>query len=328
MKAWQVSRFGEPAEVLVNCLLDDPVPTDSEVLIKVDAVGLNFLDVMTCRGMYPINPELPFIPCAELVGRVCGLGSKSALSLGQRVIALQPRALGSLAELSTVPAQFVYPVSENIPSYDAAALLVTYQTAYFAMQKAKLKQGENLLIHAGAGGVGTAAIQLGLALGAKVIATASNPRKLEVCREEGADVVIDYKKDDIVSTVKAATDGKGADVILDQIGGEVFNKSLECLALDGRILPIGWASGKEPEVMMSNLVMKNHSVIGLSWGSTYPRDKRDEVLGAHECIQKLYKQGKVKPHISEVTRFNNAPRLLQRLGDGMTVGKLIVTIDD
>jgi NADPH2:quinone reductase len=327
MRAWQVNEFGEPSDVLTLCTLDSPVPGPDEVTIDVSTVGLNFLDVMTCRGVYPVNPDLPFIPCVELAGTIRTCGKNVDMSHGQRVVALEPLASGALAETTVVPAQFVYPLANDIADHLAASLLVTYQTAYFALQKSNLQAGETLLVHAGAGGVGTASIQLGLLAGAKVFATASNQVKLDVCKEEGVEMAIDYKNDDFVSEINQATDGRGADVIFDQIGGAVFDQSLECLATNGRIVPIGWASGKEPQVSIVNIVAQNQTIIGHSWGSAYPVKKRGEVLNAHKQIQELCRTGKIKPRISTVGRFDEAPGLLQTIADGLSTGKIVIKLE-
>ena len=326
MKAWQVRQHGEPIDVLTLCDLDSPNPGPAEVAIDVSAVGLNFLDAMTCRGTYPVNPDLPFIPGVELTGKISALGDNVGLKIGERVVALQTFGSGALAERAIVPVQFIYPVADDISDDIAASLLVTYQTAYFALQKSRLQTDETLLVHAGAGGVGTASIQLGKLIGAKVFATASNPEKLNICREEGADIAINYREEDFISKIHEATDSRGADVIFDQIGGEVFDKSLKCLATDGRILPIGWASGTEPQVSISNIVAKNQTIIGHSWGSAYPVNKREDVLSAHKHLQELCSMGKIKPLISNVGRFDEAPGLLQQLADGLSTGKTILKL--
>ena len=326
MKVWLAQRFGEPADILQLRDMALPAMGDDSVMIAVQAVGLNFLDAMVCRDSYPLRPALPFIPGVELVGRVQAVRGQAEFSVGQRVVAIQPGASGALAERVVVAAQYVYPLSDAIADPVAAGMLVTYQTAHFALQRANLQAGEVLLVHGGAGGVGTAAIQLGRVAGARVVATAGSPAKLDICRQQGAEFAIDYRRGDFAAAVLEASAGRGADVVVDQIGGDVFRRSLACLAVGGRIVPVGWASGSVPAVSLEALVAKNQTVVGLSWGAAYPAQKRDCVLTVHRRIQTLLQTGAIRMRLAEVVDFSRAPLLLQRLGDGLTAGKTVVTL--
>jgi len=324
MKAWSITRNGEPKDVLR--LADVPAPTanGADVLIAIEATGLNFLDAMMCRGTYPAPLPPPLIPGAEIVGRVLDAGT-SNFAFGDRVVGVNPIGCGGLAQTIRLAPHCVWSLPDDVPATHGAALLVTYQTAYFALhRRAGLTKGDVLLVHAGAGGVGTAAIQLGKAAGAQVIATARSAEKLNACREEGADFVIDYVDQDFVEAVLDHTGGQGADVICDQVGGEIFERSLKCLAFEGRIIPIGWASGTPPSVFIPDLTMKNHTVVGLSWGSAYPRLRPGLVASAHDHILQLYRRGEVRPRLAPSVDFGVAAQAIDDLANGRVMGKLVV----
>ncbi|MEA2670146.1 MAG: NADPH:quinone reductase, partial [Chloroflexota bacterium] len=239
MRAWRAHELGEAADVL---RLDDvvmPAPGQGEVLIEVEAAGLNFPDVLLLRGQYQERPPLPFIPGLEVAGRVVASGPGSKLPVGQRVAAIASPPRGGLAERVCVAAADVLPLPDGMPSPTAAAMLITYQTGYLALhRRALLRPGETLLVHGGAGGVGSAAIQLGCAAGARVIATASGAERAAVCRRLGADIAVDNAAADFVEVVKEVTRGRGADVVYDPVGGDVFDRSRRCVAFEGRILVI------------------------------------------------------------------------------------------
>lgn len=326
MKAWVVTGTGEPKDVLKLQDVEQPILDADTVGIEPRAVGLNFLDAMACRGTYPWNPEPPYIPCAELVGQIHDPNGVPGFSVGQRVIAMIPTACGALAERCVLPSRYVFPVDPKIPDETAAALLVTYQTAGFAMERANLQAGDTVLVHGGAGGVGTAAIQLCKLHRVRVIATAGSDYKLENCRELGADLTINYRTQDFAREVMDFTDGHGADVVLDPVGGPAFENSLDCLALDGRIVLIGWASGQIPRIDAQLLVMHNHTVIGLSWGSTYPIKQPDRVLRMNALIQEHVVKGRLTPMVARTAPFDQAPQLMQALATGSTVGKAVVFV--
>jgi NADPH2:quinone reductase len=328
VNAWTIFELGEPRDVLR--LVDGPRPDlhPGEVRVDVEAASLNFLDAAMCRGDYPVKPPLPMVIGSEFVGRIINAADGAELATGQRVVGMSPSAQGALAEEVVVPCYAVFDVPDSLPAATAATLLVTYQTAYFALHhRAKVQVDETVLVHAGAGGVGTAAIQLARAHGARVIATAGGPEKVALCREQGADHAIDSRAEDFVPAVVELTDGRGADVILDQVGGEVFTRSLECLAFEGRILPIGWASGTVPELSADRIVARNQDVLGLSWGSTYPQRQPQLVAAAHRRLLELHEQGAIRPVISEVAPFSDAPGAVQRLGDGRTAGKVVIAVN-
>jgi NADPH2:quinone reductase len=220
MRAWRAHSLGEPAEVLRLEDVEAPTPGPGEVVIEVEAVGLNFPDVLLLRGQYQEHPPLPFTPGLEVAGRVVATGPSSKLQVGQRVAAVAGPPRGGLAERVCVPVADVLPLPDSMPAVTAAAMLITYGTGHLALhRRAGLRPGETLLVHGGAGGVGSAAIQLGCAAGARVIATASGAERAEVCRRLGADVAVDNATADFVEVVKEVTRGRGADVIYDPVGG-------------------------------------------------------------------------------------------------------------
>ena len=324
--AWLIEAFGEPRDVLRRGSTAPPALGTGDVRVAVEAVGLNFLDVSMCRGDYVSRPPLPLVPGAELAGRVLEVGSDvDGVTVGARVAAMSPIAQGGFAAETVVPVSAVQPVPETMSAAHAASILVTYQTAYVSLiRRARLVAGEWLLVHAGAGGVGTAAIQLARAHGARVIATAGSEEKRAVCAEEGAEVVLDYRRDDLVDAVLAATDGRGVDLVLDPVGGETFARSLECSALEARLIPIGWASGERPHLDPEALLVRNVDIIGVSWGSRYPLARPDVVRETHAALLALYSDGRIAPRVEHVWGIDELPDAVQALADGRVIGKAVV----
>lgn len=328
MKAWQVKRLADPEEALEIAEVDKPKLEDGKVIIKVEATALNFFDILLCQGKYQEKPPLPFTPGAEVSGTVVEVPENSKFKVGDRVLAQPQMPNGGLAEyVSAAEENSVYKIPDTMDFNDAAAMYITYQTTYYALHyRAQMKEGEVLLVHAGAGGVGSAAIQLGKALGAKVIATAGGPEKTKVCRELGADVVIDYLKEDFVDIVKKETNGRGADVIYDPVGGDTFDKSRKCIAFDGRLLVIGFAGGRIPEAPANHALVKNYSIVGVHWGY-FKRLYPEGVVDIHNKLMELYEEGKIKPLIYDEFEFEQVPEALNMLGSRKTYGKLIVKIN-
>lgn len=326
MKAWLVKELGEPRDVLKIEEVEIPIRKQQEVLIKVEAASLNFFDILLCQGKYQEKPNLPFTFGSEISGVVVQAREDGPFKEGQRVMALPKLPHGGLAEFVSVPESDVYTIPDSMPSGDAAAMSITYRTSYYALfNRAQLKEGEVLLVHAGAGGVGSSAIQLGKAMGAKVIATAGGAEKTKVCKEMGADVVIDYLAEDFVEVVKRETAGKGADVIYDPVGGDIFDRSRKCIAFDGRILVIGFAGGTIPNLAINHVLIKNYSIVGVHYGY-YARLFPENVIKEHDAIMKLYEDGKIKPLIYKEYPFEQVPEALTMLGTRKTWGKVIVNI--
>ena len=326
MRMWRAHELGTPDTVLRLEEAPEPRPGPGEVLIDVEATALNFPDNLILEGKYQERPPLPFTPGLELCGRVIGVGDGVHTSVGQRVIADCLDQGGGLAERVVVPEQRTFPIPDTLAAVDAAALYVTYHTGYVGLhRRAALRPGEVLLVHAGAGGVGSAAIQLGRAAGARVIATAGGPEKVSICRELGADVAIDYRSQDFVEAVKDATSGRGADVIYDPVGGEVFDRSRRCIAWEGRLLVIGFAGGRIPEVPANHVLLKNYAVVGVHWG-VYRRVEPALIGETHAALLDLYAQGAIRPLVREQIPLADVPAALMRLANRETVGKVVVVM--
>jgi NADPH2:quinone reductase len=319
MKAWQVQELGEPQDVLRWVDVDEPAAGPDDLLVQVDAVALNFPDVLLCRGLYQDKPPLPFTPGLEICGTVLG-GPRE----GERVIGGPSLPHGGLAERVLLADANAFPVPASMPPAKAAGLLITYQTGYVGLhRRAGLQPGETLLVHAGAGGVGTAAIQLGRAAGARVIATAGGPDKVQVCKDLGADVVIDYNAEDFVAVVKDVTAGRGADVIYDSVGGDVFDKSRKCIAFEGRILVIGFAGGRIADAPTNHALVKNYSIVGLHWG-LYRKLNPSVITTTHAALVALWEAGQIDPLIGAELPLADAPQALAKLADRGTVGKVVL----
>jgi NADPH2:quinone reductase len=242
---------------------------------------------------------------------------------GRRVIALPKFGPGGLTEQTVAPVGGIFPIPDAMPWTAAAALHVTYQTGHVALhRRAALRAGETLLVHAGAGGVGSAAIQLGLAAGARVLATAGGPEKVEVCRDLGAEVVIDYRADDFVAAVKDVTGGRGADVIYDSVGGDTFDRSRKCVAFEGRILVIGFAGGRIADAPTNHTLIKNYSIVGVHWG-LYNLMEPSLIRDTHAALMRLYSEGVIDPLVSERVEWEGVPEALERLAARGTHGKLV-----
>lgn len=324
MRAWQVRELGDPRDALRLVETEDPPEAGpGEVVVEVEAAAMNFFDILLCRGEYQEKPDLPFTPGAEVAGTVSGAGDGVDLETGRRVIATPPLPRGGFAERIVAPASAVFPIPDSMPFEKAAAMHIVYQTAYFALhRRAALREGETVLVHAGAGGVGSAAIQLAKAAGARVIATAGGSEKVEVCRKLGADVAVDYREEDFIGAVKGATDGRGADVVFDPVGGDVFDGSRRCVAFEGRIVVIGFAGGRIAEAPTNHLLVKNYSVVGLHWG-LYAKVMPHLIPETHEQLVGLYEGGKIDPLIHSTVPFGELPDGLDLLGGRGTYGKLV-----
>jgi NADPH2:quinone reductase len=294
-----------------------------QLLIDVKAIGCNFFDILITEGKYQVRPDLPFSPGAEVAGTVLEVGpGVERFSVGDRVSALLE--FGGFATTVAAPQERVFPMPAQMSFEEAAALGLVYQTSHVGLvHRASLRAGETLLVHAAAGGVGLAAVQIGVALGARVIGTAGSTDKLELVRQHGADEVINYRDEDWVQQVKSLTDGRGADVIYDPVGGETFNLSTKCIAFEGRILVIGFASGHIPSAKMNHLLVKNYSLIGLHWGLYFERDP-SVLRDAQDAISKLYAEGKISPLVSETYPLVDAKSALDALASRKTTGKVVL----
>jgi len=322
MKAVICKRLGTPEVLSLETVDSLPSPGPDQVKIAIHACGVNFADTLIIQGKYQLRPEPPFSPGMEVSGEVleCGPGVTD-LKVGERVLAVL--SYGGYAEEVVVPAVAVVPLPPNMDFITAAGFPVAYGTSHLALiHRAQLRPGENLLVHGAGGGVGLTAVEIGKVLGATVIATAGGEEKLKVAAEHGADYLIDYTKEDIRERVKALG---GADVVYDPVGGDVFDASLRCINWEGRILAIGFASGKVPHPPVNHLLVKNCAVIGLYWGAYLQRNP--ELM--HWSLSQLlewYAQGKLKPHVSQTFPLENAREALLELLARRTTGKVVITM--
>lgn len=322
MRAIVVDRFVEPAELVVS-EVPTPVAGPGQLGIEVRAAGCNFFDILLVQGRYQVKPPFPFVPGGEIAGVVREVGAGVAgFAPGDRVLAAVP--MGGYAEWIAVPAALARRMPDAMGFDEGAALPIVYPTSYAGLvYRAGLRPGETLLVHAAAGGVGLAAVQIGRALGARVIATAGGPDKLRVALEAGADLAIDYLEDDFVERVKEATDGRGADVIYDSVGGDVFGRSLKCIAWNGRLLVIGFASGEIPTVAANRILLKNVAVVGLHWGA-YAKHEPERVPETFDALWRLYAEGRIQPVIYRAWPLDEAPAALAALGSRRTHGKVVL----
>ncbi|MFF7840502.1 NADPH:quinone oxidoreductase family protein [Streptomyces ossamyceticus] len=315
MQAWQVHENGEPSEVMRLQDVERPTPGDGQVLLKVRAANINFPDVLMARGHYQVRPPLPFTPGVEICAET---------EDGRRVIATPALPYGGLAEYAVADAAALLPAPEALDDAEAAALHIGYQTGWFGLhRRARLEAGETLLVHAAAGGVGSAAVQLGKAAGATVIGVVGGADKAAVARELGCDVVVDRRSEDVVSAVKDATGGRGADVIYDPVGGETYTQSTKVVAFEGRIVVVGFASGTIPSPGLNHALVKNYSILGLHWG-LYNTKNPKLVQHCHEQLTELAARGVVKPLVSERVPLDGAAAAVQRVADGVTTGRVVV----
>jgi NADPH2:quinone reductase len=324
VKAWQVRVPGEPQDVLELAEVPRPVPGAGQLLVKVLAAAANFPDVLMCRGTYQVRPPLPFTPGVELCGEVVETGPDvTGFTPGDRVIGATMLPAGAFAEYALMDAARTVPAPEGLDDAEAAPFHLTYQTGWFGLhRRAGLAAGETLLVHAAAGGVGSGAVQLGKAAGARVIGVAGGPRKAAIARQLGADVVVDRYAEDFVAVVKEATNGRGADVVYDPVGGEAFQKSTKCIAFEGRILIVGFASGVIPSAALNHALVKNYSIVGLHWG-LYERLDPGAVRDCHVELTRLAAAGLIKPLITGRLPLADVPDGLRRLGAGDTTGRLV-----
>ncbi|MFB7508993.1 NADPH:quinone oxidoreductase family protein [Streptomyces broussonetiae] len=318
MQAWQVHENGEPSEVMRLAEVPRPAPGDGQVLLRVRAANINFPDALLCRGQYQVRPPLPFTPGVEICGET---------EDGRRVIANPALPYGGFAEYTLADARALLPAPDALDDAEAAALHIGYQTGWFALhRRARLEAGETLLVHAAAGGVGSAAVQLGKAAGATVIGVVGGADKAAVARELGCDVVVDRRSEDVVASVKEATGGRGADVIYDPVGGEAYAQSAKLVAFEGRIVVVGFASGTIPSPALNHALVKNYSILGLHWG-LYATKNPKLILRCHEELTDLAARGAIRPLVSERVPLSEAAVAVQKVADGRSIGRIAVVME-
>jgi NADPH:quinone reductase len=340
MKAWVVRRYGAPAEVLELDEVDEPDPEANEIRVRVEAATLNFNDLDGIHGRYktvPVPP--PYTPGMEVLGRVEGAGPGADEWIGRRVVAIPRGAHGGYAEVVVAPTAMAFEMPDAMPARDAAAIYMPFHLGWLALrERAAVAEGETLLVHAGAGGAGSAALQLGVLAGARVLATCGSPQKVDLCRELGADVVIDYRTTDFVAAVLDATGGRGVDVAFDTIGGDVTVQTFRCMAFSGRHVLAGFASGIEAEdegIVPRPVLFGNFSLFGVchaytddpvvlkqARGFNFPSHADGERV--HAELLALLDAGRIRPVVGQEVPFADLPGALAGMERRESIGRTVV----
>ncbi|MFZ5934821.1 NADPH:quinone oxidoreductase family protein [Pseudomonas sp. HS6-2] len=322
MKAVLCKTLG-PARDLVLEDVASPVPKKNEILLDVQAAGVNFPDTLIIEGKYQFQPPLPFSPGGEAAGVVAAVGERAGtFKVGDRVMALT--GWGAFAEQVAVPFYNVMPIPEHMDFATAAAFGMTYGTSMHALkQRGQLQPGETLLVLGASGGVGLAAVEIGKAMGARVIAAASSAEKLAVAKAAGADELIDYSQASLKEEIKRLTGGQGVDVIYDPVGGELFDQAVRGLAWQGRLLVVGFASGTIAQMAANLVLLKGAAVLGVFWGAFAQRQPEDNAANFRQLFA-WHAEGKLKPLVSKTYPLAEAGAAIEQLGQRKAVGKLVV----
>jgi NADPH2:quinone reductase len=326
MRGWLMHREGEPTEVMELVDLPDRVPADDQLVVEVEAAGITFPDLLLIRGDYQFHLPLPNTPGSELVGRVVAAGPRTRIPVGARVAGLARPPDGAFAQQTLVVEDDVIEVPEDLPAADAVTLQTNYVTAHLALHhRAKVQQDEFVLVHGAAGGVGSAAVQLARAQGARVIATEVGPNRVALCERLGAERVIDPTTEPLVAAVMEATEGHGADIVIDTVGGDLFDDSRRCIAFEGRIVVVGFTSGRIPELRVNQLILRNFTVMGVN-ALIYANDYPDLNRWTREAVIALRMSCAIAPVIDGVSPFEDVPEVFARLAAGEVIGKAIVAM--
>ena len=306
--------------------LPAPIPAVGQVCIRVHACGVNFADSLITRGQYQAQPQPPFSPGFEVAGEIVEVGEGAAgFNIGDRVIAMTPQ--GGYAEQVAVNVNRCVAMPAAMSYEHGAAFPIVFGTSHIALwHRARLRAGETLVVHGASGGVGLTAVAIGKQLGATVIATANGPEKLDVARQHGADHLVDTRYEDVRARIKALTDGRGADVIYDPVGGDLFTASLRCVAFEGRILVIGFAGGTVPQIPANHLLVKNVDVIGLNWPA-YAELNPKVMTESFQILLQWYVAGAIQPHISATYPLEQAVEALHQVVTRKSTGKVVITVD-
>ena len=324
MKAVLCKQYGPPESLVIEAL-PSPVPGPGEVVVAMKAASVNFPDVLIIQNKYQFKPPLPFSPGSELAGVVKAVGAGvSQWRPGDRVIAFT--TYGAFAEEVKVEAARLLPLPERMDFVTGAAFLLTYGTSDHALRdRAALKAGETLLVLGAAGGVGLAAIEIGKALGARVIACASSDDKLAVCREHGADATLNYAAEDLRERVKALTEGRGVDVVYDAVGGPYTEPAFRSLAWRGRLLVVGFAAGEIPKLPLNLALLKGAAAMGIFWGDFVRREPR-EFAASVQQLARWFAEGRLRPHVSQTLPLERAAQAIQLLASRKAKGKIVLTV--
>ncbi|MCO5726015.1 NADPH:quinone oxidoreductase family protein [Robiginitalea marina] len=324
MKAIRCNAYGPPSGLVLETVADLR-PGENEVLVQVKACGINFPDTLIIRGLYQIKPELPFTPGSDVAGvvRAVGAGVRH-VGPGDAVIGFV--AHGGLAEEVLVPAGACFPKPPEMDFPVAASFMMAYGTAYHALKdRGHLKPGETLLVLGASGGVGLAAVELGKRMGATVIAAASTPEKLALCREYGADHTVQYTETDLKTALKELTGSRGVDVVLDPVGGPYSEPAFRAIAWGGRLLVVGFAAGEIPKIPLNLPLLKGASLVGVFWGQFAMTHPGENLANTRELMA-WYAGGKLSPHLHEVFALEDAPKAIEALMQREVKGKVVVQV--
>lgn len=321
MKAIICRQFG-PFENLEYGEFPEPPLAPGEIRLQVKAAALGFAEMLMVQGGYQIKPPLPFVPGYDAAGVVLEVGPDVRdIAVGQRVVC--GGAPGAYAERRVAPASVAFPIAEGVEFEAAAAHFGAHGTAYYALvERARLKPGETLVVHGAAGGVGLAAVEIGRELGARVIATVGSDDKMDLVRRYGATEILNYREG-VRGPLKSLTGGRGADVIFDVVGGEVFEQSLYCVAWGGRILPIGFAGGRIPKIPANLPLLKGYSVVGVFWGASFTHDL-PAMARVHGALMDWLAAGRIRPHVSAVLPLEQTVEGMRRIAERRVQGKILV----
>jgi NADPH2:quinone reductase len=324
MKAVLCKAFGPPESLVIEEIAS-PVPGPGEVVISVKAASVNFPDVLIIQNKYQVKPPLPFSPGSEVAGTVKEVGAGvTAFAPGDPVLAIT--TYGAFAEEVKTEARRLLTIPTGMDFATAAAFGLTYATSEHALyDRGALASGETLLVLGAAGGVGLAAIEIGKALGARVIACASTDDKLAVCRAHGADDTINYATEDLRERIKALTGGNGADLVYDPVGGPYTEPALRSIAWRGRLLVVGFAAGEIPKIPLNLTLLKGCSIVGVFWGE-FTRREPERFAEAMRRLGQWYAEGKLKPHVSETFPLERAADALTRMANRQVKGKVVLTV--
>ncbi len=325
MHAILCDNYG-PVDTLRYAEIASPSPDTGEVLVKIHAAGVNFPDALLVQGLYQAKPQLPFVPGMEFCGEVVALGEGvNSPAIGQRVIGFNPH-FGAFAEYTVAPVQCLYPVDSAISDSQAANLLCAHGTAQHALtQRAHLQPGEQVLVLGAAGGTGLAAVQIAKAMGASVIAAASTPGKCELAKTQGADHVINYAREDLKDRVREITHGAGVNVVYDPVGGDAFDTSCRVMARGGRLLVIGFASGRIPSLPVNLALVKEFSVVGVFWGNFVANDAAQSAANVAELLQ-WHREGKITVSVERSYPLAETAAALNHVVSRRVTGKVAITV--
>jgi NADPH2:quinone reductase len=323
MKAWQMPDIGDPWSLLEIAGLPSPVPGPGMVRVKIEATDLNFADILQCQGRYQVPLDPPFTPGMNTAGTIEAVGEGVDLAIGQRIVGPTVGVHGGYAEEALILTEQAQVLPDDIDTLTASAMHITYSTGWFGLHlRGNLQPGETVLVLAGAGGVGSAAIELAKVHGCWVVAAAGGPEKVAACKELGADGVIDYASEDLYERAMALSDKRGFDVIYDPVGGEYFDVARRLVAWAGRLLVIGFASDTIPSAPMNHALIKNYSLVGVHMGGYRQKDPTPFA----QCFDELYellRTKKIKPWIDGVVGFEDLPAAMTKLQNRGTKGRLM-----